>query len=163
MTAFFLTIGAGNCLITACQDFRYREIHLLPLIFFALSGVFYRYSESGWAFLGEWLTNLTLLASMLSLVWLFYRIKGTKKVMDVKMGWGDVIFLAILGIWLKPFSFLFFYSANTFLLSIVFVLGRMTGMIPETYPIPLAGVLGIAFSVFMPLWHFFLPENYFYP
>lgn len=158
MTAFFLTLGAGNCLLTAWQDFRYREIHILPLGLFALGGVCYRLSEDGWGFPGDWLVNLVLLATMLSIVWLVYKLRGTKKVMDVKMGWGDVIFLIILGIWLKPFWFLLFYSTNTFLLSVIFLFGRMAGLIEETYPIPLAGILGCTFSIFMPLWHFYLAK-----
>ncbi|MEZ4776121.1 MAG: prepilin peptidase [Bacteroidia bacterium] len=162
MTIFFLTLGAGNCLLTAWQDFRYREIHILPLGLLALGGVCYRCNEDGWGFAGDWMINLAFLATILGVVWVVYRVRGTEKVMDVKMGWGDVIFLMILGIWFKPFWFLLFYSVNTFFLSVFFLIGRMTGLIPKTYPIPLAGILGITFSVFMPFWHYYLAKIYLY-
>lgn len=157
MTTLYLTLGAGNCLATAWQDFRTREIHIIPLLLFAASGFCYRYERVGWGFLEEWLTNVLLLSTMFGLVWLGYRFRGAKQVMDVKMGWGDVIFLFILGIWLEPFLFLFFYTANTFLLSIIFLGGRMLGIIPETYPIPLAGILGLTCTVCIPWWHLYPP------
>ncbi|MEZ4824843.1 MAG: hypothetical protein R3C61_00900 [Bacteroidia bacterium] len=105
MIVFLLTLGAISCFFSAWQDFRNREIHIAPLGLYGLAGMCYRLLEDGWSFWGEWLLNLTIETMMLGTAWVGYRLRGEKRIMDVKIGWGDAIFLALLGIWLKPYWF----------------------------------------------------------
>ena len=102
--------GAGNGLLTAWQDFRSREIHILPLGLMALSGILFRSFKHQWFWIHAFMINMMMLIAMIGIIYGFYRLKGEKKIMDVKMGWGDVIFLIILGIWFDPEWFILFYS-----------------------------------------------------
>ena len=143
-------VGAGNGLVTAWQDFRSREIHILPLGLMALSGILFRSFKHQWFWLHAFMVNMMMLIAMMGIIYGFYRMKGEKNIMDVKMGWGDVIFLIILGIWFDPEWFILFYSLNTLILSMVFTIARAMKLISANYPIPLAGILGISFAFTYP-------------
>lgn len=141
---------ASICGITIFwQDIKTREIHLIPILILAVTGLNHNWSQVGKIALISFLINLAFLTCMLLSVVLIYRIKGEKKIMDRMLGWGDVLTLVALAAWMEPPHFLFFYTASTLVIGIVFSLLTWVGRVDATYPIPLAGWLCLLFNIYL--------------
>lgn len=141
-----LGVGWLCCLVIARQDFRRREIHVGPLLLFGLLGGIIRFREWGQVFWHFFLTNVLVVAILLGTILLYFRIRGDAEVMDVKLGWGDIVMLLTLAAWMEPFNYLLLYSLTTSVLSLVYGLLRRYKRIDAQYPIPLAGWLALAFG-----------------
>jgi hypothetical protein len=149
-----MLVGWTACVGIALADFRFREIHLFWLVVFGLAGGMARFQIWGPLFWTNWLTNILLTFFLLGVVLLFFRLRDGGKVMDVKLGWGDIVMLLALASWLHPLHFVLFYTCTVSLLCLGFLLLWQAGKIKRDYPIPLAGFLALAFlgfSVFQ-LW-----------
>lgn len=149
-----IVLGLVSCLWTLIEDVRSREIHIFPLLLFILSGIGFHYfkDEAGfWQTIG---TNILILGFIFFSILLIYRLKGEKKVLGHKVGWGDWVFLLGLGSWLETEVFIFFYAVSTILITLGFFILRYLRNLPATYPIPLAGLLAICFALFFPIYHF---------
>lgn len=146
---------AGICGMTIFwQDMKTREIHLVPLVFLAATGISYRWSLYGKTTLLSFVINLAFLTAMLLSVILIYRLKGERKIMDRMLGWGDVLTLVALAAWMEPPHFLFFYTASTLLIGLSFRLLTWIGRVDAAYPIPLAGWLCLLFNVYLSIYWF---------
>ncbi len=141
-----LGVGWICCLVIARQDFRRREIHVGPLLLFGLLGGLIRYREWGQVFWHFFLSNIIVVGILLVSILLFFRLKGEKEVMDVKLGWGDIVMLLGLASWMEPTNFLLLYSLTTAILSLLYSLLRRFKLIDKSYPIPLAGWWALAFG-----------------
>ena len=144
-----------SALAICWQDFRERQIHIIWMGLMAISGGLYRYVTEGLAFLPDIWANTLIIALMVLLILIWYRLKGETQVMDHKLGWGDVVMFGVLGIWLPPFTFIFFYSGCMFLFTIIMLMAQISGRISRDFSIPLAGMLGLAFVIFFPCWQYF--------
>jgi hypothetical protein len=147
------------CIITACisclwialEDFKTREIHIYPFLLLILSGLGYQYLTIKWKAWESFSLNLTILGFIFFSIIFLYRLKGEKQIMDTKMGWGDWIFLLGLASWLEPQFFILFYAISTVGITIIVSCIKLYRAFPENYPIPLAGILGVLFAVFLPV------------
>lgn len=133
------------CLIIAQQDFRHREIHVAPLIVFGILGGLIHWREWGSIFWQHLIANVVVVGLLLGSILLYFRLRGDHQVMDVKLGWGDIVMLLCLASWLEPLPYLILYCACTSLLTLVYGMLRQARQIDAQYPIPLAGWLAIAF------------------
>jgi len=147
---------ASICGITIFwQDIKTREIHLIPVLLLAATGLNYSWSTSGKTALISFLINLAFLTCMLLSVVFIYRIKGEKRIMDRMLGWGDVLTLVALAAWMEPPLFLFFYTASTLLIGLACSMLTWIGRVDAAYPIPLAGWLSLLFILYLSA-HWFL-------
>ncbi|MEO0468218.1 MAG: prepilin peptidase [Bacteroidota bacterium] len=147
----WLAIGIAtlSCLSIAWQDFRSRRIHMLAFLLLAGSVFLNHISWENVAL------NWLMIAMVISIVWLFFRIKTQGPVMDKSLGWGDVVMLLCLGLWLEPVWFLGLYTVSTTLLAIIYLILQKTGRPTSDHNIPLAGYLAIAALFILPLQHLF--------
>lgn len=129
----------------AKEDFTTRTIPLYAFGLFALLGTLYQYQKVGLSFWQPFLINGGIVAFMLILVFIIYRIKSREGVMDRVLGWGDVVMLLCLGLWLDPTVFLYLYTLTTCGLVLGYAFLQRAGKLPPNHPIPLAGWLGLAF------------------
>ncbi|MEL7531380.1 MAG: hypothetical protein AAFN10_08745 [Bacteroidota bacterium] len=153
MYTLLMILGIVLAGLIAWQDFRDREIHAYLLGLFGLLGGFFSMLERGLEGIVSLGVNGLLVSLMLASVWLIFRLKDRQAVMDVKLGWGDVVMLYALACWWEPMAFLTYYSISVFGLSLVFVSAQMLNKLPKQYPIPLAGALAISFALSYPFFH----------
>jgi hypothetical protein len=150
--------GCLSSLVIAWQDFRHREIHLVPVGLFLISGLAYRLSQDRAGFWESPLLNLLLIGIIFLVILLFYRIKGERQVMDSKLGWGDVVIWLCLAFWMDTPVFILFFATCMILLTLIVGILLGAGYIDTRYPIPLAGSMCLAFVVFFPAWHYLPPS-----
>ncbi len=131
------------------QDIKTREIHILPVLLLAGSGLLFHWKKLGKTALLSFGINLSFVACMLLCVLVIYRLKGEKQIMDRMLGWGDIVTLAALAAWMEPPRFLFFYTAATVLIATAFGMLRWVGRVDPAYPIPLAGWLSLLFNCYL--------------
>ena len=156
MQLFCLLIGFISGMVLFFQDVKKREISLFILILFALSGAGYRYAGVAADFISDLFINSLIVFAILSIILAYYRLKGANKIMDHLLGWGDIAMLLALSPWFTPWQFSLFYCLSTASLSILFLLLIKSGRWKPADTIPLAGLMGLLFSLFFPLYHFFL-------
>ncbi|MEO0470837.1 MAG: hypothetical protein AAF206_14515 [Bacteroidota bacterium] len=144
-----IILASLSCLSIALQDFHTRRIHVLAFGLLAGSAYFYPIHWENIAL------NWLMVILMISIVWLFFRIKTQGPVIDKSLGLGDVVMLMCLGIWLEPVWFLGLYAVSTTLLAIVYLILQKTGRLAPDHSIPLAGYLAIAALFIIPLQHLF--------
>ncbi|MEL6654571.1 MAG: hypothetical protein AAFQ87_27600 [Bacteroidota bacterium] len=131
----------------AWEDFRNREINILAFAAFALLGVLSVPSLLSPVFYLPRLLSLSIIVFMLGVIWLVFRRKGAA-VMDNQLGWGDVVMLLCLAIWLDTQTFLYLFTLTTSVLVIGYLILQRMGKLSTDHPIPLAGWLAISFMIY---------------
>jgi hypothetical protein len=128
------------------QDVRTRSVMtwLLPALGVVLAVREYQIN-TGNAFFMNAIINSSILLVQFAFIhlWLFLRNGHFTKLMDVQIGWGDVVFLVCLAPSFAPLHFCLFVTAGT-IFSLVLTLLRRR----QKESIPLAGHL----SIFLALW-----------
>lgn len=141
----YLGLGLLAALWIAWEDFKSREINIFAFVAFGLLGLLYPQSLLDPLFYLSRIFNLLIIGIMLCTIWLVFRNRGP--VMDQKLGWGDVVMLLCLAIWLETESFLYLFTATTSLLVLGYFLLQKSGRLASDHPIPLAGWLSISFTL----------------
>ena len=152
MQLLCLLVGILTAIILFIQDAKKREISLLWLILFSISGAGYSFLAKGLDFISNALLNCIMVFAILGLILMYYRLKGEKKVMDRLLGWGDIVMMLALAAWFNPWQFSLFYCLSTASLSMLFLLLVKSGRWQPDKSIPLAGLMGLFFSLFFPLY-----------
>ena len=142
----YLGLGLLAALWIAWEDFKSREINVFAFAVFGLLGLLYPQSLLDPLFYLPRILNLLIIAIMLGTIWLVFR-KKEGAVMDQKLGWGDVVMLLCLAIWLETESFLYLFTATTCLLVLGYFILQKSGRLAADHPIPLAGWLSISFTL----------------
>ncbi|MCB9235611.1 MAG: hypothetical protein H6581_28400 [Bacteroidia bacterium] len=155
-TAELIAICTGIlcCSIIAWTDFTRRSIWLIPMLTLFIAGFAFRHQHGLITLIIDFAWNLLFVAIILGGVLLIYRFMGVKKVMDRKLGWGDIIMLGAISSWLDPAGFLLFYEASMLITLVLFLLLKLFLRLPEKYPIPLAGTLALILIAFVPFYFF---------
>lgn len=141
-----IVLGCLAALGIAWSDFGLREIHVGWFGLMGLAGIIYQSQQAeGFYLLRAIFFNLVCVGMMVGSIWVIYRLKGEKQIMDHLLGWGDVVMLLVLGIWLPPHMFLLLFTGTSLLLVSLFLVLQLRKKIRSDYPIPLAGALGVSF------------------
>ena len=146
-------LGAGLALagLIALEDFTERRIHLWLMIAFCGMGIAYTLLLHPALFWTTIATNLLLVTLIWLTVCIWFRLKGETNIMDNLLGWGDVVMLVGLAVWLPPTYFVAVYFAGTLVALSAWAVLQFYKKIPEEYPIPLAGWLALVFMTGLPL------------
>lgn len=132
-------------LLISIQDFRHRAIwwFLFPALF-ALLLIQGLKSNSLNHYLISCIINISLFAGQISLLFLYFLIRGKsiKSVINSALGFGDILFLVTVSLAFSPVNFVFFYFTGLVfsLLVWVFLRKRFPG---DNRLIPLAGILSV--------------------
>jgi hypothetical protein len=134
-------------LITAIQDFRFREIHwaTFPTLacLFLIEGLIRTSYES---YIKESLCNLLFLAIQVFALVIYYLFKGNslRIFINTSIGLGDIIFFLVIVLAFSQFNFIVFYISGLFFSLTIWVIIRVFAENKQNM-VPLAGL----FSVFM--------------
>jgi hypothetical protein len=137
-------------LAIAYQDFKTRMISVWLIVLFGiLNLLLYLLSNSWYQLLENGIFCFTYFLFSYLVIHLFYFIKTKRfgKLLDHKIGWGDVLLILLTGICLEPVSLIYFFTF-TFLVSIVIY----TFFLKTNKRIPLAGVLVVCYIVYLFSW-----------
>jgi len=138
------------------QDLKYRAVNWIAFLAITLSGFFLSFHAVGLKnTLFNVLLNNGILLMQLLLVYLFYYVKSGMhtKIINKKLGLGDVLMLAALSFSFSPVNYIVF----VFLSLVASLLITMVKRNKQT--IPLAGYLGLFYFIFLMINHFFLDFN----
>jgi hypothetical protein len=132
-----------SLLAIAWQDFRSRMISLwLIIIFFLLNSAVFLFQNS----LNDYFKNAAFCIAYMLVSYVFIRLyylaggRGKERILDEKVGWGDVVIFLIMGFSLEPFELIFFYTF-TFIFSLVLYLLFMS----KKRPVPLAAFVSLIY------------------
>ena len=139
-------------MIVTFMDFRRRSIWLWPMLLLWMAGFGFRHQDGALSLLQDFAWNFLFVIAILLGVLIVYRLFGVKKVMDRKLGWGDIIFLTAIASWFDPAGFLLFYEASLVITLFIFLFLKIIRRNPGNYPIPLAGTLAALLIPFVPLY-----------
>lgn len=153
--------GAICCLLIAREDFRFREIRWLWFLLFGGLGVALGINKWGSAYPEIHYPGLLMVLIMIGLVVMYFRLRRKERVMDSFLGWGDVVMLLALVLWLEVQAFLFFYVAGLSLTVIYYGLMQYFKKLPKNHPIPLAGILALAFIIYWPVQNLLLKDIFY--
>ena len=137
------------CVILLCiayQDFRQRAVSALLFLVLALLLLSLNLSTGFWQdSYPHIVANLLFLVFQLGVIMLYFRVKAGKweQVMDRKLGWGDIVFLLCLSLYMPFLNFFVFYAVSLFLILLVTLLNR-SWRNPQK-GIPLAGCQSLLF------------------
>jgi hypothetical protein len=141
---FLILILLSSIAITY-QDFKYRLISVWVIVVFAMVSVGdYLYLNGPYQLLENGIMLLLyILLSYLSLV-LFYYLKTRSfvKLIDNKIGLGDILLIMIIGLCLEPMTMIVFFTL-TFFLSVVLQIALI-----RNKSVPLAGIVAISFTIY---------------
>lgn len=150
MTALKFFIEAVLLVIFA-QDIKHRAVYwflfpVLMLLFLILQFL------QGNMPLGMWqpaLVNVTFLLIQLAVVSAYFSIKNKKwiNITDGFLGWGDVLFLCSLCVYLSVLNFLFFFVTSLVLVIVIWLIWQVTAKRADKH-VPLAGLQALIFAVF---------------
>lgn len=147
MTLFFLTIILVSATAIAYQDFTKRLISIWWILCFGAACISYFLLTHTFTELGENIIFclIYLLLSYL-ILHLFYFIKTKKfqKILDHKIGWGDILLLMITGFCMPSLSMIYFFTI-TFIVTLIFQLFFQK----EKKDIALGAMLVICCSVYL--------------
>ena len=133
------------------SDFKERLVSIWALIAFALLGLGFQVFNPATAFL-DLLPGLAVVLILWGSVWIIFRLRGHKQIMDQVLGWGDVCMFVALACWFPSAYLILFFCLNFVLASLIFGVLLLTKKIPREFPVPLAGILGIGFVILFPLY-----------
>lgn len=134
------------------QDFKHRLISVWVLLAFSTFCCTLFLLEHSFT---EWLENslfcLTYFLFCYLVLHLFYFIKTRRfqKILDVKIGWGDVLLFLLIGSCISPLLLIYFFTAS-FVLALVFQLLFQR----KHKDIALAGILAVCYVLFIVLSYF---------
>lgn len=121
------------------QDFKFRLISLWLIIVFAVANIAqYLLMHSVYQLLENTIFCLAYFLFSFLVVLIFYYIKHKKfeKIIDSKIGWGDVFIFLALGVCIEPVNLIFFFTAAFIVsISVYFLFLR------AKVSIPLAGLI----------------------
>lgn len=141
-----IVLGCLAAIGIAWSDFGKREIHIAWFGLMAFAGILYHLLQADhMLILPSILFNTLCTGLMVGSIWLYFTFKGVKQIMDKMLGWGDVVMLLVLGIWLPPQIFLLLFTGTSLLLVVFVLILQWRNRIEKEYPIPLAGALGLAY------------------
>lgn len=149
-------LGFIAALIIAYQDVKDREIHIAAFGLFFMGAISYAFFSGNDEFISNSLINLGLVAIILAILFLIWRIKGSPIRIDQQLGTGDLVMLVALCLWFSPEEFILFYAFSCAALSLMAILLLRIKKIDKDYPIPLAGGLAIFFMLLFPFKPFLL-------
>lgn len=138
------------------DDFKYRLIHIAPFILLGVSGLAWQGLRKGWAFLPELGFSLLIISLLLGGMSLWHWIRQREQVIGHKFGWGDVLMMGVVSIWLPPLVFLYAYTGLLLLLSLLYLLLHKLKKMNVQHSVPLAAWMGMALIFGFPLYHFWL-------
>jgi len=133
--------------IIVYEDFKQRLISIWAITGFGLSCcTLYLLTH----FLSEWLENSFFCLAYFTLCYLilhlfyFLKTKHFQKIIDVKIGWGDILLLLLIGSCLTPVFLIFFFTS-----SFIFALLFQILLQRKSREIALAGILVICYFLFV--------------
>lgn len=143
-------IAISVCLaLIALQDFKQRAVNVTLFIILGVLLSALNFSTGIWqSNYMQVLANLLFLLFQLGAVMLYFRVKtgSWQQVMDRKLGWGDVAFLACLSLYMPFVNFFVFYAGS---LIIVLLLTAVQRKWRDTeIGIPLAGCQALLFLAY---------------
>jgi hypothetical protein len=145
MSTFLLFISGLLLGIIAWQDFRDRAVSAWVLGLLTVTELLKGYVRSTTGYLlWQFIQNVTIIFSLLTIVWIYLIVKNRKWMNLFNKGFGsaDLILLLILGINLSPTIFVVFMLTGFILaLSITLVFQQFSTSCEQT--IPLAGYLAV--------------------
>ncbi|MBI5541218.1 MAG: prepilin peptidase [Bacteroidia bacterium] len=130
-------------LITAYQDFKWREIHWIIIPFLAISLIFYSIQESTLIeVLNNSLINLSIVLIQFLFVTIWFSIKSKKLVNILRqhIGLGDWLFFVCLCLAFSPINFILFL-VSAFILSLLIHLITLLILKTTEKTVPLAGLV----------------------
>ncbi|MDO9000241.1 MAG: prepilin peptidase [Bacteroidota bacterium] len=136
---------SGSCLIY--QDFKTRLISTWLIILFTLSNVsLYLSGNSFQKFFENCIFCLSyfLFCYLILHLYFYLKTKTFQKILDSKVGWGDVLLFIAVGCTLTPEILIYFFTATFF----VSVIGHFF-VFKANKNVPLAGYLIIMFLTYM--------------
>lgn len=117
---WIVLILSGGAIIY--QDLKTRLISVWLILFFTIANItHYLLLQSVYQFLENSIFCLCYFLFSYLVIVLFYFVKHKKfeKIIDRKIGWGDILIFISLGVCIEPIHFVFFFT-GAFMLSIVF-------------------------------------------
>jgi Flp pilus assembly protein protease CpaA len=133
--------------IIAYQDFKDRLISLwLIFLFTAVNVGQYLYENSIYQFIENTIFCVCYFLITFLIIFLFYYLRTGKreKIMDSKIGWGDVLLFLSIGFCIEPVTMVYFFTV-----SFIIALGAYCLFFRSKSSIPLAGLLSSLYSVFV--------------
>lgn len=128
------------------QDFKYRLISVFAIAGYGLSCVaLFLITHS----LQEWLENSIFCLAYFMFCYLilhlfyFLKTKRFQKIIDKKIGWGDILLFIIIGSCISPLELIYFFTAS-FLIALLFQILFQR----KNKEIALAGLLAVCYAVF---------------
>jgi len=124
------------------QDWKYREIHLFPMLFFFIAT--YKLVSPMWQMI---FINLSFLAVQLVFLTLYFSIKEMKMVNLTQdyLGWGDILLLAAFSLFFHPVNFMIFMVAA--LIGSLLLHLFLNHKYKDQNGIPLVSYLGVFFAL----------------
>lgn len=139
------------------QDMRYRGVSwiLFPLLGLTIISV-RAFSAPSLAFIGEsLLVNMGFILVILALLVLYFLLKHRRfvNITDQYLGWGDILFLVVLALYLSILNFLLFFVISLLFAGVCHTI--FVGFHKDRH-IPLAGFQALLFTLFLAAdWWFF--------
>jgi hypothetical protein len=147
------TTTAILSLLPICyQDFSRRSVHWIYFPLLTVAGIFYSllFTHSLSQLLTNTLCNSAFLLLQFGILKLYFVITrgSATRLLDNKIGWGDILFLLAAGFFFSPGSFILFYLLSlSFSLIFAVVMIRLK---PAKYrTVPLAGLQALALSMLL--------------
>ncbi|MEO1451512.1 MAG: prepilin peptidase [Bacteroidota bacterium] len=152
MYIILICIGMVLAALLALQDFRERLVSIWSLAGLALAGFQFQFEKASWLGVQTCLGNLAIILFLWGSVWVILRWKGYRNIMDSALGWGDIAMLAALSGWFPPEIYVLFLCIVFTVSASGYFLALRCKRISHTYPVPLAGLLGLGFLAMLPLY-----------
>jgi hypothetical protein len=152
MQTLATTIAILSLLPICYQDFSSRSVHWIYFPLLTMAGVFYTLSSihSVSQLLYNTACNTAFLLLQFSILQLYFIISrgAATRIIDHKIGWGDLLFLLAAGFFFSPGSFILFYLVSlAFSLIIGLIMTRLKSA--KHHSVPLAGLQALALSTLL--------------
>jgi len=131
----------------AYQDFKTRLISLWLIIAFGIVNIGqYLVTHSGFQLLENSIFCLCYFLFSYGVILLFYYVKNKKfeKIIDVKIGWGDLLIFLLIGFCIEPIHLIYFFTAGFIFSALFYIL-----FLRKKQNVPLAGLLVIFYLVYI--------------
>jgi hypothetical protein len=152
MQTLATTIAILSLFPICYQDFSTRSVHWIYFPLLTMAGIFYSLSSTH--SFSQLLYNtafniafLLLQFGILKLYFIIFRGAATR-IIDRKIGWGDLLFLLAAGFFFSPGSFILFYLLSL-LFSLIAAVIMMWLISPKHSTVPLAGLQALALSILL--------------
>lgn len=147
MTPIISIITIALLLIIAFQDMKSRTI-LWFLPFLVLTcGIYATVTNGMWIYA---IVNMIILCIQLILIWFYFSIKEKKitKLIDKKIGLGDILFFIGISPLFSTMNFVLFMIISLFLSVIIMIIANKSG-ITKNKLIPLAGMQSVCLATLL--------------